>query len=74
MHSPKWLSTHAGTPVANAAVAYYDYYDRGLPPKIAPFAAFSESEIQGLAQRAVERRFAPDEMLCREGELVHRSF
>jgi hypothetical protein len=40
-----------------------------LPQKIAAlseialFAALSESEIQGLAQRAVERRFAPDEML-----------
>jgi len=50
------------------------YYDRSLPPKIAAlseialFAALSESEIQGLAQRAVERRFAADEMLFWEGE------
>jgi len=45
-----------------------------LPPKlavlseIALFAALSESEMQGLAQRAVERRFAADEMLFWEGE------
>src|SRR5471030_3376024 len=50
------------------------YYDGGLPPKvsalseIALFAALSESELQGLAQRAVEKRFAPDEMLFWEGE------
>jgi CRP/FNR family transcriptional regulator len=50
------------------------YYDRCLPPKIAAlseialFAALSDAEIQGLAQRAVERRFAPDEMLFWEGE------
>jgi CRP-like cAMP-binding protein len=50
------------------------YYDRCLPPKIAAlseialFAALSGSEIQGLAQRAVEKRFAADEVLFREGE------
>src|SRR5207249_7773401 len=50
------------------------YYDRGLQPKtavlseIALFAALSEAEIQVLAQRAVERRFAPDEILFWEGE------
>jgi CRP-like cAMP-binding protein len=32
------------------------------------FAALSESELQALAQRAVERRFAADEMLFWEGE------
>ena len=32
------------------------------------FAGLSESELQALAQRAVERRFAPDEMLFWEGE------
>jgi CRP/FNR family transcriptional regulator len=32
------------------------------------FAGLSESEIQALAQRTVERRFAPDEMLFWEGE------
>jgi CRP-like cAMP-binding protein len=35
---------------------------------IALFAGLSESEIQALAQRAVERRFAADEMLFWEGE------
>jgi CRP-like cAMP-binding protein len=50
------------------------YYDGCLTPKlsalagIALFAALSESELQGLAQRAVEKRFAPDEMLFWEGE------
>jgi CRP-like cAMP-binding protein len=50
------------------------YYDGGLPPKvsalseIALFAALSESELQGLAQRAVEKRFASDEVLFWEGE------
>ena len=45
-----------------------------MPPKfatlseIALFAALSESEIQGLAQRAVERRFPAGEMLFWEGE------
>jgi CRP-like cAMP-binding protein len=32
------------------------------------FAALSENELQALAQRAVERRFAGDEMLFWEGE------
>jgi CRP-like cAMP-binding protein len=32
------------------------------------FASLTETEIQALAQRAVERRFAPDEMLFWEGE------
>jgi CRP/FNR family transcriptional regulator len=32
------------------------------------FAGLSEIEIQALAQRTVERRFAPDEMLFWEGE------
>ena len=36
--------------------------------RIALFAALSENELQGLAQRAVERRFAADEMLFWEGE------
>jgi CRP-like cAMP-binding protein len=36
--------------------------------QIALFAGLSESETQALAQRAVERRFAPDEMLFWEGE------
>jgi CRP/FNR family transcriptional regulator len=36
--------------------------------QIALFASLSESETQALAQRAVERRFAPDEMLFWEGE------
>ena len=50
------------------------YYDRDLLPKIAAlseialFAALSEGELQGLAQRAVEKRFATDEMLFWEGE------
>jgi CRP/FNR family transcriptional regulator len=45
-----------------------------LPPKtaalsqIALFAALSEIELQGLGQRAVEKRFAPDEVLFWEGE------
>ena len=36
--------------------------------RIALFASLSENEIQALGQRAVERRFAPDEMLFWEGE------
>ena len=32
------------------------------------FASLSDSEVQALGQRAVERRFAPDEMLFWEGE------
>jgi len=36
--------------------------------QIALFASLSEAEIQALAQRAVERRFAPGEMLFWEGE------
>lgn len=32
------------------------------------FAGLTEAEVQVLAQRAVERRFAPDEMLFWEGE------
>jgi CRP/FNR family transcriptional regulator len=32
------------------------------------FAGLTESELQGLAQRAVEKRFAPGEMLFWEGE------
>jgi CRP/FNR family transcriptional regulator len=36
--------------------------------EIALFAALSETELHGLAQRAVEKRFAPDEMLFWEGE------
>jgi len=45
-----------------------------VPPKIAAlseialFAALSESEIQGLAQRAVEKRFAAGEVVFWEGE------
>jgi len=45
-----------------------------LPPKIAAlseiplFAALSRSEMQGLARRAVEKRFAANEMLFWEGE------
>jgi len=50
------------------------YYDGCLPSKtntlsgIALFAALSETEVQALAQRAVEKRFAQDEMLFWEGE------
>ena len=50
------------------------YYDQCLPTKIsalseiALFAALSENELQGLPQRAVERRFAPDEIFFWEGE------
>jgi CRP-like cAMP-binding protein len=36
--------------------------------EIALFAALSESELQGLAQRSLEKRFAADEMLFWEGE------
>src|SRR5215831_15188328 len=36
--------------------------------EIALFAALSENELQGLAQRAVEKRFAADEVLFWEGE------
>lgn len=36
--------------------------------QIALFASLSEAEVQALAQRAVERRFQPDEMLFWEGE------
>ncbi|HWB82842.1 MAG TPA: Crp/Fnr family transcriptional regulator [Bryobacteraceae bacterium] len=36
--------------------------------QIALFAGLSEGEVQALAQRAVERRFAPGEMLFWEGE------
>jgi CRP/FNR family transcriptional regulator len=36
--------------------------------QIALFAALSEVEVNVLAQRAVERRFSPDEMLFWEGE------
>ena len=36
--------------------------------QIALFAALTEAEVQVLAQRAVERRFAADEMLFWEGE------
>jgi len=32
------------------------------------FAGLTDAEVQALAQRAVERRFAPDEMLFWEGE------
>jgi CRP-like cAMP-binding protein len=45
-----------------------------LSPKFAAlseitlFAALSESELQSLAQRAIERRFAAHEVLFREGE------
>ena len=36
--------------------------------KLPLFAGLSEAELQALAQRAVERRFAPDEVLFWEGE------
>jgi CRP/FNR family transcriptional regulator len=36
--------------------------------QIALFASLNETELLALAQRAVERRFAPDEMLFWEGE------
>jgi len=36
--------------------------------EIALFAALSENELYGLAQRAVEKKFAADEMLFWEGE------
>ncbi len=39
-----------------------------LLSQIALLAGLSESELQALAQRAVERRFAPEEMLFWEGE------
>jgi len=51
--------------------AYYDGYltsKISALSEIALFAALSESELQGLGQRAVEKRFAPDEMLFWEGE------
>jgi len=50
-----------------------EYYS-GLSPKsntlalIPLFAGLSEAELQALGQRAVERRFAPEEMLFWEGE------
>jgi CRP/FNR family transcriptional regulator len=50
------------------------YYHDGLAAKLALlakiplFASLTESELQALAQRAGERRFAPDEMLFWEGE------
>jgi len=50
------------------------YYYELLQPKIqslrqiALFAGLTETEVQALAQRAVERRFAADEMLFWEGE------
>src|ERR1035441_9104329 len=50
------------------------YYDGCLSPKIAAlseialFAALSENELQGLAQQAMEKRFAAGEMLFWEGE------
>jgi CRP/FNR family transcriptional regulator len=50
------------------------YYHGSLQPKtaalseIALFAALSEAEVQGLSQRAVERRYAADEVLFWEGE------
>jgi CRP/FNR family transcriptional regulator len=43
----------------------------GRAPKLAQiglFAGLSEAETQALAQRAVERRYAPEEMLFWEGE------
>jgi CRP/FNR family transcriptional regulator len=36
--------------------------------QIALFASFTDAEVQALAQRAVEKRFAADEMLFWEGE------
>jgi len=36
--------------------------------RIPLFASLSESELQALAQRSVERRFAPEQMLFWEGE------
>ena len=45
-------------------------WDRRLATlaQIPLFASLTETEIQALAQRAVERRFAPEEMLFWEGE------
>jgi CRP-like cAMP-binding protein len=40
----------------------------GALSEIALFAALSEAELQGLAQRAIEKRFAAGEMLFWEGE------
>jgi CRP/FNR family transcriptional regulator len=40
----------------------------GALTQIALFASLTESEVQALGQRAVERRFAADEMLFWEGE------
>jgi CRP/FNR family transcriptional regulator len=39
-----------------------------LLAQIPLFSSLTDSEMQALAQRAVERRFAPDEMLFWEGE------
>lgn len=39
-----------------------------LLSQIALFASLSEAELEALAQRAVERRYAPDETLFWEGE------
>jgi CRP-like cAMP-binding protein len=36
--------------------------------QIALFSSLTEAEVQAIAQRAVERRFAPEEMLFWEGE------
>jgi hypothetical protein len=38
--------------------------------QIALFAALSEAEVNVLAQRAVERRFSPDEMLFGKASLA----
>jgi len=66
---PTGLHTLPGDRGTHAA-----YYHDCLPPKTATlsemalFAALSEREIQGLAERAVEKRFGPNEMLFWEGE------
>jgi CRP-like cAMP-binding protein len=58
----------------NRPVAAAPYYYSSVPEKRAAlsqiplFASLSESEMQALSQRAVERRFAADEMLFWEGE------
>src|SRR5947209_16935110 len=64
----RWRSDSSA---ASPRCAYYDgCLTRKIPAlsEIALFAALSESELQELAQRAVEKHFASDEMLFWEGE------
>ena len=41
---------------------------RQILAKIPLFSGLTDAEVQALAQRAVEKRYAPDEMLFWEGE------